>query len=230
MHVGEPVSERACHGHRVVAGNCGVGQIQGDVGVVLARWVVVWCVCGDLPRSRPPRKHVLDGKLDGRLISHALNTVDEVLHIVALPAKWRMDDDPPSGAEVKQLRKHVKGMLAEQEEVIASTGNASHVVGTSKTFKQLARLTGAAPSSAGPYVGRRVSLDGLRDWVPRLAAMSADSRASLPGVSQGRAAQLVAGAIVAQYVMEAVGAKTVQICPWALREGVILRRLDWMGQ
>jgi exopolyphosphatase/guanosine-5'-triphosphate,3'-diphosphate pyrophosphatase len=141
-----------------------------------------------------------------------------------------LTDDPPTVAEVKHLRKHVKSMLAEQEKVIASTGNASHVVGTSKTFKQLARLTGAAPSSAGPYVRRRVSHDGLRDWVPRIAAMSADSRASLPGVSQGRAAQLVAGAIVAQYVMEAVGAKTVQICPWALREGVILRRLDWMGR
>jgi exopolyphosphatase/guanosine-5'-triphosphate,3'-diphosphate pyrophosphatase len=30
--------------------------------------------------------------------------------------------------------------------------------------------------------------------------------------------------------MEAVGADDVEICPWALREGVILRRLDWMGR
>jgi exopolyphosphatase/guanosine-5'-triphosphate,3'-diphosphate pyrophosphatase len=30
--------------------------------------------------------------------------------------------------------------------------------------------------------------------------------------------------------MAAVDAVSLQICPWALREGVILRRLDWMGQ
>ena len=29
--------------------------------------------------------------------------------------------------------------------------------------------------------------------------------------------------------MAAVEADAITICPWALREGVILRRLDWMG-
>jgi exopolyphosphatase/guanosine-5'-triphosphate,3'-diphosphate pyrophosphatase len=59
--------------------------------------------------------------------------------------------------------------------------------------------------------------------------MSAKQRADLPGISPGRAPQLLAGAIVAELVMDAVGAEALEICPWALREGVILRRLDWMG-
>ena len=41
---------------------------------------------------------------------------------------------------------------------------------------------------------------------------------------------LLAGAVVAEATMEAIGLSSVEICPWALREGVILRRLDWMGQ
>jgi exopolyphosphatase/guanosine-5'-triphosphate,3'-diphosphate pyrophosphatase len=29
--------------------------------------------------------------------------------------------------------------------------------------------------------------------------------------------------------MDAVETDVIELCPWALREGVILRRLDWMG-
>jgi len=33
---------------------------------------------------------------------------------------------------------------------------------------------------------------------------------------------------VADAAMRALSIEEVQICPWALREGVILRRLDWL--
>jgi exopolyphosphatase/guanosine-5'-triphosphate,3'-diphosphate pyrophosphatase len=56
--------------------------------------------------------------------------------------------------------------------------------------------------------------------------MTLAQRAELPGVSPGRAAQLLAGALVAEASMELLGVEQLQICPWALREGVILRRLD----
>jgi exopolyphosphatase/guanosine-5'-triphosphate,3'-diphosphate pyrophosphatase len=138
--------------------------------------------------------------------------------------------DPPPSSDVKHLRKHVRHLLADQGAVLDATTSASHVVGTSKTFKQLARMTGAAPSSAGPYVQRQLRRDAVGEWIPRLAKMTTKQRGELPGVSLGRAPQLLAGAIVAELVMSAVDADTLEICPWALREGVILRRLDWMGQ
>lgn len=55
-----------------------------------------------------------------------------------------------------------------------------------------------------------------------------DGRAAgnLPGVTEGRAAQLLAGALVAEGAMDLFGVEELEICPWALREGVILRRLD----
>lgn len=137
--------------------------------------------------------------------------------------------DPPSASEVKHLRRHVRHRLADESAVLEETANASHVVGTSKTFKQLARLTGAEPSSAGPYVQRRLHRGALGEWIPKLAKMSAAERGDLPGISVGRAPQLLAGAVVADLVMDAVDAEVLEICPWALREGVILRRLDWMG-
>jgi exopolyphosphatase/guanosine-5'-triphosphate,3'-diphosphate pyrophosphatase len=45
-------------------------------------------------------------------------------------------------------------------------------------------------------------------------------------VSRGRAPQLVAGAIVADAAMDLFELPELVVCPWALREGVILRRLD----
>ena len=43
---------------------------------------------------------------------------------------------------------------------------------------------------------------------------------------QRPAGQIVAGALVAEAAMRALEVDTLKICPWALREGVILRRLD----
>lgn len=100
------------------------------------------------------------------------------------------------------------------------------MVATSKTFKQLARIAGAARSSEGAYVRRTLSRTSLEEWVPKLAAMTAEQRTSLPGVSVGRAPQLLAGALVAEGAMDLFGVNELEVCPWALREGVILRHLD----
>ena len=136
--------------------------------------------------------------------------------------------DPPSAKDLKALRKHVRTQVAGQLRPFETLGPADHVVATSKTFKQLARIAGAAPSDEGERVPRYLSLEDLDDWVPKLAKMSYAERAELPGVSEERAPQLLAGAVVAEAVLSLLDVEQVQICPWALREGVILRRLDWM--
>ncbi len=97
---------------------------------------------------------------------------------------------------------------------------------TSKTFRQLARISGAAPSSEGFYVRRRLSHSDLTKLADKLPAMTAAERVQLPGVSRARAPQLAAGAIVADGAMDLFSLEELFICPWALREGVILRRLD----
>jgi exopolyphosphatase/guanosine-5'-triphosphate,3'-diphosphate pyrophosphatase len=66
--------------------------------------------------------------------------------------------------------------------------------------------------------------------VPRIAAMTAAKRAGLPGVSAGRSAQLLAGAVVAEGAMDLFEVDSLRICPWALREGIILRRLDLLDE
>ncbi|GAA2346133.1 Ppx/GppA family phosphatase [Streptomyces kunmingensis] len=142
-----------------------------------------------------------------------------------LTASW-LPGDPADPADVKALRRHVRAQIARTVGEFSRFGAADHVVATSKTFKQLARLAGAARSTEGAYVQRELKRKSLEDWVPRLGAMTVSERAELPGVSEGRAGQLLAGALVAEGAMDLFGVETLEVCPWALREGVILRRLD----
>ena len=134
--------------------------------------------------------------------------------------------DPPSSADVKALRKHIRTEIARATGRISAAGEPDRIVATSKTFRSLARITGAAPSAEGPYVRRALKLKDLRGWVTKLSSMSTKARAELPGVSPGRARQLLAGALVAEACMDLLDVDCLDICPWALREGIILRRLD----
>ncbi|MFG2723353.1 Ppx/GppA family phosphatase [Streptomyces sp. NPDC048416] len=142
-----------------------------------------------------------------------------------LTAGW-LPGDPPDPADVRALRRHVRAQIAAKVGEFARAGRPDHVVATSKTFKQLARIAGAARSSEGAYVPRTLSRSALREWVPKLAAMTTEQRATLPGVSVGRARQLLAGALVAEGAMDLFDVDELEVCPWALREGVILRHLD----
>ena len=137
-------------------------------------------------------------------------------------------NDPPTTDEVRAFRKEVRAAMGVAVGRISRAGAAGHAVATSKTMRSLARIAGAAPSSEGVGVRRYLHRDDLREWVPRLAAMTVAERSVLPGVSAPRAAQLLAGAVVAEAAMDLMSLEMLEICPWALREGIILRRLDWL--
>lgn len=134
--------------------------------------------------------------------------------------------DPPSAEDLRALRTRVRAEIAGVARDLTRWGTPDRTVGTSKTIRSLARLTGAAPSSDGPFAPRSLARAGLSDLVPRLAAMTAFERAQLPGVSVERSAQVLAGAVVIEATMDLFDVDSLDVCPWALREGLILRRLD----
>lgn len=137
--------------------------------------------------------------------------------------------DPPSRREVAALREYLDEQMGSVARRVRRAGAPDLAVGTSKTFRSLARLTGAAPSSAGPQVRRVLTDVALRQLVAFISRMTSADLAELEGVSASRSHQLVAGALVAEATLRALRVDTLEICPWALREGVILRRLDTLG-
>lgn len=142
-----------------------------------------------------------------------------------LTREW-LPEDPPSTAQIKELRRYVREEVEAAWREFPTLNTHTEVLATSKTFRSLARMTGAAPSAEGPYVRRTLQHKELKSLVKRLGPMTAAERAELPGVSETRARQVFAGAVAAEAAMKAFGIDTLTICPWALREGLILRRLD----
>ncbi|RAU97816.1 Ppx/GppA phosphatase family protein [Mycolicibacter senuensis] len=142
-----------------------------------------------------------------------------------LTREW-LPEDPPGRRRVSMLRDWLDTELAPAAATALDAGPPDLAVASSKTFRSLARLTGAAPSAAGPRVRRTLTAAGLRQLISFISRMTTADRAELEGVSAERAPQIVAGALVAEASMRALSIETVQICPWALREGLILRRLD----
>lgn len=134
--------------------------------------------------------------------------------------------DPPGEDVVREARRAIRAAIAAQVRPLARVGAPDRVVGTSKTMRSLARVTGAAPSSDGPYAVRSLSRTDLHEVIGRVSGMTARQRSELPGVSAARSRQLLAGALVAEAAMDLLGVESLDICPWALREGVILEKLD----
>jgi exopolyphosphatase/guanosine-5'-triphosphate,3'-diphosphate pyrophosphatase len=137
--------------------------------------------------------------------------------------------DPPRGKHVRRLRRHVRDVLHDVVRELADQPSPVRAVATSKVFTQLARLTGAPKAKAGIYAQRRLERRRLEKWIPRLAHMDDARRAKLRGISKTRAHQILAGAIVAADAMHALDLAHVDICPWALREGILQCELDALG-
>jgi exopolyphosphatase/guanosine-5'-triphosphate,3'-diphosphate pyrophosphatase len=132
----------------------------------------------------------------------------------------------PGEEDIRALRRRIRAEIARDAGHLLRVGTPDRSAATSKTFRSLARICGAAPSGVGPLVARTLAADDLSGWIPRLIAMNDEDLIALPGVSLSRAHQIVPGALVAEACMDIFGLAELEICPWALREGVILERLD----
>ncbi|SNX65693.1 exopolyphosphatase/guanosine-5'-triphosphate,3'-diphosphate pyrophosphatase [Streptomyces sp. TLI_55] len=142
-------------------------------------------------------------------------------------------EDPPSPEQLRALRRRVRHQLRDVAARIRWE-RPHTAVATSRTFQQLGRLCGARPGRHGPFAERELRRSDLRAAITRLATLPAAERALLPGISAPRATQSLAGALVGHTALKLTGIKAVSICPWAIREGVLLRHIEdgpswWAG-
>jgi exopolyphosphatase/guanosine-5'-triphosphate,3'-diphosphate pyrophosphatase len=152
--------------------------------------------------------------------------VPDVARSMALGAGRLTREWLAAGRTAAELRLHVRTSIADEAGAILRGGAFDRSVATSKTFRSLARICGAPSSHEGQYVRRVLRKQDLAPLVRQLATMSTDEVAALPGVSPDRAHQIHAGAIVAEATMDLFDLAELEICPWAMREGVLLEYLD----
>jgi len=137
-----------------------------------------------------------------------------------------LHDDPPTQKQQDALRSHAREVLEGARGRFDDLAAPSHHVGSSKTIRSLARLGGMVAPGIGDTERSLLRRTQLDDWVPRLARLNAASRPELPGITTDRTFQIVAGGIVLREAMSVFGVKQLDVSPWAMREGVILRYLD----
>lgn len=132
--------------------------------------------------------------------------------------------------ELEVVRKKVRRILEPMVDAFPKSKHPAHAVGTSKMFRSLARLAGAVLRQSGREDTWIMTREQLEDWIPRLAAIEPEQRVALPGITPERTMQIVGGGIVADEIMRSLNVHEAEICPWALREGAILRWLDQFGR
>jgi exopolyphosphatase/guanosine-5'-triphosphate,3'-diphosphate pyrophosphatase len=131
--------------------------------------------------------------------------------------------DPYSSKSLKLLEEYLEDEISPLADSL-STYEKDVASGTSKTFRTLAKIS----QNLYPKFGEHLTLAALNSMVPELQSLDLESRKKLSSVSAERAPQIVAGAMVARQLMKTLSLREIQICPWALREGIVLHRLDWI--
>ena len=132
--------------------------------------------------------------------------------------------DPYTDKSLRTLRDHIENKLEQILPSLVKHQESDRAIATSKTLRTLARLAGDWFDGTG----KNITVEAVRKISAKLSEMDEGTRAKLPGVSENRASQIVAGSLVAESVMRNLDIKELEICPWALREGVVLKWMDWM--
>ncbi|MGA2470567.1 MAG: Ppx/GppA phosphatase family protein [Solirubrobacteraceae bacterium] len=148
---------------------------------------------------------------------HALATGSWPLGTVRMTERF-LAERRSTGKQCAALRAHVLGELA-RTPWLAQPGGA--VVGIGGTVRNLAAAAAhAAGRAAFGVQGYRLERDALSELTQQLAKRPASERSELPGIKPERAAIILAGAVVIGAVMDATGARVLQVTEAGLREGV----------
>ncbi|GAB3146219.1 Ppx/GppA phosphatase family protein [Microbacterium neimengense] len=140
-----------------------------------------------------------------------------------------LPDDPPGEDAVERLRAHAEEVLSPAAAGFGALPRPDHVAGSSKAIRSLARLAGYPVPGWSQSERLLLPRQALGSWIPRLARLPASARQELPGITPDRTFQIVAGAVVLHTAMRALDIDELEVSPWALREGVLLRYIEAMA-
>ncbi len=146
-----------------------------------------------------------------------------------LARQW-FDGAQPSDDEIRALRKRIRAEIARDAGQSAASGTARPGRGDLQDVPFVGQdlwggaVRGRSSRSALAGRGRSLLVDPEVDRHERRINWPC-----CPGSRRVGPTRSFPGALVAEAVMDIFGLPELEICPWALREGVILERLDRFG-
>ena len=139
--------------------------------------------------------------------------------------------DPPSREDLQAMQKAAREALGEVAEIRASGAlSGARLVAVAGTVTTLAAVALALPEyDAARVHGSALSLDGLRALLGRLAALTTQERARLPGMEPKRADVIVAGAVLVVAALELGGFDALTVSDRGVRWGLLHDRFGSGG-
>ncbi len=135
--------------------------------------------------------------------------------------------DPISDADHRLLLKHYDKELTPVVEQIEALRPVK-AIGTSGTLENLATMCGSEPSHNGNAADHPQAIERprLEKLLAELLESRSKDRAKMRGLDDQRKDQIVAGAILVNELFRRLRLKRIEICPSALREGILLDYLS----
>ena len=143
-----------------------------------------------------------------------------------------LQKDPPRSQDLAAMTAMIDRELdGARKEMILSRGKvaARRVIGTSGTMLNLIALAAHRSGESADAKSRNVvvNADEFSKLRRQICRSDRTERLKIKGLDARRVDLIVAGACVADRVLDVFGAQTVTPCTWALREGVLL---DFIGR
>ena len=140
--------------------------------------------------------------------------------------------NPPRPKELENLGNEIRAALQRPTRELHEfswdklTGTSGTILALSAALKRRGNETGQPRESDS--VDGVVNLERLASLNETLARMTTEERQNKAGISQQRAAIIVAGGQILEGAMRALQLKSLRPCEWSLREGVIINHLrEW---
>ena len=138
-----------------------------------------------------------------------------------------MPDGVVGDGSVKRLKSYLKSFLSTVAKEVGAIGH-DVAIGCSGTIETIAimaaRMDGRTVRTVDNLVLTRQGLNGVVSEL--VARPKPEDRVGLAGLDEARADVIVAGAILLQQLFRALGVEEMVVSPNALREGVVLDRLN----
>jgi exopolyphosphatase/guanosine-5'-triphosphate,3'-diphosphate pyrophosphatase len=132
-----------------------------------------------------------------------------------------LDDDPPTGSQLKRLRKHVGETIQDAE--IEGLTNGEVLVGIGGTVRNLAKIDMHRTEHPLRLLhGYELPADRLEVILGDLASKTMKRRAQISGLNPDRADSVVGGSVVLLEVMSALHTDRIVVSSRGVREGLAL--------
>jgi len=131
--------------------------------------------------------------------------------------------DPLSARDERRLEAHVREVTSRAVAAMTAAG-VDRVVGTSGTILSLGGMAAQAQFGRAPEELRNLRVDAreVHRLRKRLTSLPLAARLRMPGLEPRRADIAVAGAVLLDTLLRALGARHLTLCDLALREGLVL--------